>query len=231
MTDRIKALSIQQPWAWLVAQGYKNVENRGWPTHHRGPVLIHASKRPDPRIADITAAIWERFGILIPDTLEYGGIVGMATIIDCTQRSDSPWFRGPYGFILRDASPLPFTPCTGQLGFFDPGLQVLNQLRPHLGAAPQGPDDGARLNRGHGEDPPRGSTAEAGREEQPITLSLTRDRADHLREILRYMDNELANRPFPDWEDRGVHAGVMETAADLLAELNRLLGDATPPAA
>lgn len=231
MTDRIKALSVQQPWAWLVAQGYKNVENRGWPTHHRGPVLIHASKRPDPRMADITAAIWERFGILIPDTLEYGGIVGMATIIDCTQCSDSPWFRGPYGFILRDARPLPFTPCTGQLGFFDPGVQVLNQLRPQLSAAAQGPDDGAKLSGSDCEGLPRERTAVSGREGQPSMLSLTRGRADHLREILRYMENEFANRPFPDWEDRGILAGVMETAADLLAELNRALDGPRSPAA
>ena len=30
----------------------------------------------------------------------------------------SPWFVGPYGFVLTDAKPLPFVPLTGQLGFF-----------------------------------------------------------------------------------------------------------------
>lgn len=27
------ALSIRQPWAWLVVQGYKDIENRDWPTN------------------------------------------------------------------------------------------------------------------------------------------------------------------------------------------------------
>lgn len=39
----MKALSIRQPWAWLIANGYKDIENRSWRTNYRGPVLIHAS--------------------------------------------------------------------------------------------------------------------------------------------------------------------------------------------
>ena len=37
-----KALSIQQPWAWLIVNDHKDIENRDWRTHYRGPVLIHA---------------------------------------------------------------------------------------------------------------------------------------------------------------------------------------------
>jgi hypothetical protein len=37
-------LSIRQPWAWLVAHGWKNIENRTWPTGFRGRFLIHAAK-------------------------------------------------------------------------------------------------------------------------------------------------------------------------------------------
>ena len=43
----MKALSIMQPWAWLIANGHKDIENRSWPTRYRGPVLIHAGKRED----------------------------------------------------------------------------------------------------------------------------------------------------------------------------------------
>mgnify|MGYP003365171071 CR=1 FL=1 len=35
-------------------------------------------------------------------------------------RSSSQWFCGPYGFVLRHARPLPFRPCRGKLGFFEP---------------------------------------------------------------------------------------------------------------
>ena len=44
----MKAISIRQPWAWLVVHGYKDVDNRTWATKHRGPILIHAGKALDP---------------------------------------------------------------------------------------------------------------------------------------------------------------------------------------
>jgi hypothetical protein len=40
----MKALSIRQPWAWLILNAGKDIENRDWPTHFRGRFLIHASK-------------------------------------------------------------------------------------------------------------------------------------------------------------------------------------------
>ena len=41
------ALSIQQPWAWLIVNGHKGVENRDWDTRQRGDILIHAGKKFD----------------------------------------------------------------------------------------------------------------------------------------------------------------------------------------
>lgn len=40
----IKALTISQPYASLIASGEKWVENRRWPTKYRGPLAIHAGK-------------------------------------------------------------------------------------------------------------------------------------------------------------------------------------------
>lgn len=40
----MKALSLTQPWASLIAIGAKRIETRSWPTAYRGPVAIHASK-------------------------------------------------------------------------------------------------------------------------------------------------------------------------------------------
>ncbi len=50
--------------------------------------------------------------------LPRGGVVGLARIVDCVTEMDSRWFFGRYGFVLRDAMPLPLIPCRGQLGFF-----------------------------------------------------------------------------------------------------------------
>ena len=38
-----KVLTVKNPWAWLIAQGIKDIENRTWRTNFRGRVLIHAS--------------------------------------------------------------------------------------------------------------------------------------------------------------------------------------------
>lgn len=81
---RLPVLSIRQPWAWLIVNGYKDIENRTWPTRFRGKVLIHAGKKWDEGImpADIKAM----YGIEVPRRLETGGIVGIAEITDCVKK-------------------------------------------------------------------------------------------------------------------------------------------------
>ena len=124
----MKALSIRQPWAWLILNAGKDIENRDWRTHVRGRVLIHAAKGMDFHewgtawdfvrgIGASHKAMVEGRGITI-DTIPRGGIVGSVEIVDCVSESESPWFFGPYGFVLANPKPLPFTPMRGQLGFW-----------------------------------------------------------------------------------------------------------------
>mgnify|MGYP001114609934 CR=1 FL=1 len=40
----MKALSIRQPWAWLIVHAGKNIENRSWRSHYHGRFLVHAAK-------------------------------------------------------------------------------------------------------------------------------------------------------------------------------------------
>lgn len=40
----MKAITLHQPWASLIAEGFKTVETRSWSTDHRGPIAIHAGK-------------------------------------------------------------------------------------------------------------------------------------------------------------------------------------------
>ncbi len=115
----MKALAIRQPWAWLIVYGFKDIENRDWRTKYRGPFLVHASKTVDEEA-------WRRIRRERPDipmpplsSMDRGGIVGRAVLSDCVDESDSPWFTGPRGFLLREATPLPFEPYRGMPGFFD----------------------------------------------------------------------------------------------------------------
>jgi hypothetical protein len=52
------------------------------------------------------------------EDLKRGGIVGEVEVVDCVTESDSPWFTGDYGFVLRNPVVLPFRTCTGALKFF-----------------------------------------------------------------------------------------------------------------
>src|SRR5438876_81719 len=40
----VKAISIQQPWAWAIVHAGKDIENRTWTTTHRGELAIHATR-------------------------------------------------------------------------------------------------------------------------------------------------------------------------------------------
>lgn len=133
----MKAISIRQPWASLIVLGIKDIENRSWPTSQRGIVLVHASKgmtrsehedavafavaaiRADPRNAGATENKTLRSLGFAFDDLPRGGLIGTVEIADCVRESESPWFVGKYGFLLRNPRPLPFTPLKGALGFFD----------------------------------------------------------------------------------------------------------------
>ena len=115
----MRALSVRQPWAWLIVNGYKDIENRSWPTKFRGRVYVHAGMRVVPEDFPAQRAYIRESGIMIPENLPLGSIVGEITITDCSDFLDSPWFCGPYGFVL--AEPLVFhnpIPYRGRLGFF-----------------------------------------------------------------------------------------------------------------
>lgn len=114
--NNMKTLSIQQPWAWLIISGHKDIENRDWYTGVRSRILIHCGKKYDH---DGHGWIRDEFDIEIPGVLPVGGIIGSVEIIDCVTKSDSKWFFGKYGFVMRNPIELPFYQYRGQLGFFE----------------------------------------------------------------------------------------------------------------
>lgn len=128
----MKALSIRQPYAWLIAQGIKDVENRTWHTGYRGPVLIHAGKTYPKRDHLDDWESWQHFYYPPDRDGMVGGIVGIATITGCVTSSESKWWIGPVGFTLTDAEPCDLIPCKGELGFFDVPPEVVLQLPQHL---------------------------------------------------------------------------------------------------
>lgn len=126
----IPCLSIRQPWAWLIVNGHKPVENRDWSTPFRGELLVHAGKTLTRAYYD-EVATWVApllpEGTSLPpfEALERGGIVGRVRVTDCVTRHPSPFFMGPYGFVMADPRPLPFVPVRGYLGFFNVPAEIV----------------------------------------------------------------------------------------------------------
>lgn len=113
------ALSVRQPWAWAIIFAGKPIENRSWWTWQRGRILIHAGRTMTR--ADYAGACEAFPDVAWPhrDSLQFGGVIGSVDLVHCTTHSDSRWFFGPYGFVLRDPKPLDFHVCKGALGFFE----------------------------------------------------------------------------------------------------------------
>lgn len=120
----MKAITIKQPWASLIVEGVKNIENRSWPTKFRGRVLIHAAQK-DFDFRNYMTSEYERHYInSIKKPYITGAIIGSVEIVDCKKSIDNPnkaWGNlYCYHWILENA--IEFTepiPAKGRLSFWD----------------------------------------------------------------------------------------------------------------
>jgi len=125
----MKVIVIRQPWAWLIVNGFKDIENRSWITHYRGPLLIQASVgRPSSADMNWFRGYARKRGARLPEEFDFGGVVGMVRLDDCVRKSRSKWFEGPVGWVLSKPKKLQFIPMRGRLGLFDPPRRVLTRL-------------------------------------------------------------------------------------------------------
>lgn len=77
----MKVISIKQPWASLIIEGYKEYEFRTWKTKYRGKILIHASKTIDKKSFD-------KFKDYNIKEYPLGKIIGESYITDCIEVND-----------------------------------------------------------------------------------------------------------------------------------------------
>lgn len=78
----MKVLTIKQPWATLIMQGYKRFEFRSWQTKYRGDLLIHAGKGIDKEAT-------KRLAKYIPKDLPAGKILGKVKLVNCIKCDDN----------------------------------------------------------------------------------------------------------------------------------------------
>lgn len=90
----MKAISLWQPWASLIAGGHKAIETRSWTTTYRGPLAIHATRKTSPVIRE-TCQHWP-FSLYIGDLYDHlprGCVLATAYLYDCIKIVDP--YRGP----------------------------------------------------------------------------------------------------------------------------------------
>ncbi len=118
---KLRAVSVRQPWAWLLASGWKDIENRVWrPSFDNGPVwlAVHAGKR----VEDGLQTFFEcDLGVEIPITTSaILGAILVDAYVEGADGSTSPWYAGVSGWTVKAAVLLrePIEDVTGALGCF-----------------------------------------------------------------------------------------------------------------
>lgn len=97
----MRMLTIRNPWAWAVAVGAKNVENRSQGTSYRGPLAIHAGLVLSERgVADERLwELWRRYDHPYGyDGLPRGAVVAVAELADTHPDTGCcrPWGESEY---------------------------------------------------------------------------------------------------------------------------------------
>jgi hypothetical protein len=159
----MRALSLTQPWATIVARGLKPIENRRWtpPIAMYGETFaIHASKTWDKEGELWIRETWEGFDDVVDAigdaVLVRSAILGVARLTGYMSKSDrlfytaaggrivaspghelesNPWYVGPYGFTLDQVRELNVPiPVSGALSFWRLPVEVDAILRLQLEA-------------------------------------------------------------------------------------------------
>ena len=80
----MKALTLTQPWASLVASGHKTIETRSWSTSYRGPLAIHAAKTWPTWAKHFWRDNRQHVAVidLLPRTLPLGAIIATCVLVD-----------------------------------------------------------------------------------------------------------------------------------------------------
>lgn len=145
--DVVRVLTVKQPWATLIAQGIKRVENRTWPPRQE---LLAGE-----RFGVHAGAAWDQAGAArVGCTLDRHalprGVILCTVVVDRVVMAGAPevegdvYFVGPLGWLLRDVVLVSSPPLRGQLGLWrvdDALVRPLDPFRRELQGDWDEPDD------------------------------------------------------------------------------------------
>ncbi len=108
----MKALTLYEPWASLVAKGEKKIETRSWATKYRGPIAIHAAAQMPAYVKKLCPKFANLLGIydyecswlhdLACKSGPYGKVVATATLVNCLEVVGKAIFPADGTVILKD---------------------------------------------------------------------------------------------------------------------------------
>jgi hypothetical protein len=142
----LKCLALMQPWASLIVHGFKRYETRSWNPKHRGPLLIHASRRFNPAARNLATqqpflACLQEAGYKSVNDLPIGAIVGIVNLVDVapveivapaldtTERQFGDYSPGRYASLLAGATPIKPIQVGGRLGIYNCPKDAMEQIR------------------------------------------------------------------------------------------------------
>lgn len=133
----MKALSLTEPWAMLVALNLKKVETRSWRTHYRGRLYIHAAKAFPRWAQELAQEHPFRDALNRPnDELPRGCLIATAVLVDCLETgwlaplsqqelAFGDYTEGRWAWFLEDVEALQHPiPYRGSLGLFNVELPI-----------------------------------------------------------------------------------------------------------
>lgn len=138
--SQLRCLAVQQPYAWAICAGIKNIENRSWQTKHRGTIVIVASGKTS-RLKEFQRDAKPLK--LSADHLTVSAAIGIADIVDIQPLNSSleanPWASGPYCWQLANGrlfkEPIP---CKGKLNLYNPDDDLAARIGAQMPTATAG---------------------------------------------------------------------------------------------
>ena len=129
----MRAITLHQPWASLIAVGAKRIETRSWATKHRGPLAIHAGKKNVTKdLSFVIGAKIQNALPFVPEDAPTGVVVAIADLIDCIEMTDEwignlpqqelafGWFDiGRYAWILANVRRIEPVAAKGTQGLWN----------------------------------------------------------------------------------------------------------------
>lgn len=123
----MKAITISQPYASLIADGEKWIENRTWPTNYRGPIAIHAGLGRQYLTKEEIKAYPTGCVIAIANLVACVTIQDIRSMFGKIPATNRRWeeaaqhahAEGPFCWILEDISKIEPEKATGKQGLWN----------------------------------------------------------------------------------------------------------------